>query len=97
MSERKLKFWMEPEPPAAPPTMREIAAPIAERHSVSLAELRTPSRARYLSRPRLEAYAAIYATGRYSYLQIARFFGREDHSTVAKGIRARAARLAAGA
>lgn len=93
MSERK--YWFRVLPEGERPTMRGIATEVAERHGVSLDELRSPARPRRLARPRLEAYALIYATGHFSMPQIARFFRRLDHTTVLKGIRSHYARAEA--
>lgn len=72
--------------------MIDIATRIAGLYGVTLDDLKGRSQARMYSDPRLHAYAAIYATGRFSTTQIGRFFGR-DHSTVSDGIRAHNERM----
>jgi chromosomal replication initiator protein len=84
-------FWIEP---PTRPTMREIAGLIAERHGLRLDELTGPAKPYRISHPRQEAYALIYATGRFSLPQIGRFFGNRDHTTVYYGIRAYEDRIA---
>ena len=74
-----------------PQSMREIATLVAERHGLTLEELRGPSRKHRVSRPRQEAMAFMRAEGRFSYPQIARYFGK-DHTTVLHAVRAHAAR-----
>jgi chromosomal replication initiator protein len=69
-------------------SMRDISECIARKYGLKLSDLRGPSARRIYSRPRQEAYAAIHKTGRFSFGQIAKFFGRSDHTTVLKGIRA---------
>lgn len=76
------------------PTMKEIAILVAERHGVTLEDLRGPSRRLRASRPRQEAMALIMAQKRYSYPQVGRFFNR-DHTTVIHGERAYQKRLEA--
>jgi chromosomal replication initiation ATPase DnaA len=64
--------------------MREIAERVAQRHGLALDELRGPSRLKRTTRPRHEAMAEIYATGDFSWSQLARFFNR-DWSTCRSG------------
>lgn len=92
MSERSYWFWI---PPIPPPTMREIATDVAQRHGVTLAELRGPCRAYRIAHPRQEAFALIKAAGRQSSPQIGRYFGGRDHSTVLHGIKMHKKRSAA--
>jgi chromosomal replication initiation ATPase DnaA len=73
-------------------SMREIGQWVADKHRVSLAELRGPRRSRYIVCPRHEAMALTMATGRYSYPQVGRFYDR-DHTTVMYAVRAHEARL----
>lgn len=75
------------------PKMHELAELVAERHGVSLAELRGSSHARRFARPRHEAFSLIRAACGYSYPRIGKYFGR-DHTTVLWGIRSHQARLA---
>lgn len=68
------------------PTMADITADVARRHNVTVADLRHPTRGRKaLVAPRREAWTLIYATGRFSYPQIGRWFGGRDHSTIHHG------------
>lgn len=75
-------------------TMREIAVAVAQRHGVTLDQLRGPQRQKYLSVARQEAMWTMYRTGRFSNGQIAAFLGDRDHTTVIHGRRAHEARLA---
>lgn len=61
--------------------MERIATLVAGRHGLTLEQIRSSRRFRQWARPRQEAMATIYATGRFSYPTIGAFFGR-DHSTV---------------
>lgn len=70
-----------------PLTMKAIAEEVCERYGLTLEELKGPGTYRRVARPRQEAYAIMYATGRYSYPQIGRFFGGRDHTAVYYGIR----------
>lgn len=78
-------------------TMAAIAVEVAERHGVSVDELRGPQLRRQVTRARQEAMALIYATGRFSNSQIGRFMGGRDHTTVLHGRRSHAARVPASA
>lgn len=89
MSERAYWFWVSPEPP---PSMRDISKAVAERHGLTLDDLRSPRRYRRIAHPRQEAMALIYATGRFSMPQVARFFRKIDHTTVLHAVRAHKAR-----
>lgn len=77
-----------------PPTMREIASEVAERHGVKVDEMRGPSRKRYFVHPRQEAFALIRANTSLSYPNIGRYFNR-DHTTVIHGEKAHNDRQAA--
>ena len=80
--------------PAPPKTMREIATRVAAEHGLTLDVLKAYDGRPHVVAARRAAWQAIYATGRFSYPQIGRFFGR-DHSTVHSAVcgkrRARAA------
>jgi chromosomal replication initiation ATPase DnaA len=75
-------------------SMASIAADVALRHGMSLEALRSPTRAHPVAHARQEAMAAMReiraADGRrrYSYGQIARFFGFRRHTTVIHAVRA---------
>ena len=79
--------------PASKPSLRQIGLLVAERHGVSLAELRGPSHARRFAYPRHEAWHLTYATGRFSDSKIGGFYGARDHTTVRTGRLAHAARM----
>ena len=90
-------FWVLPEF-AHRPRMRDVAALVAERHGLSLAELKGPSATRRIAWPRQEAYALIRKhCPNISYPQIGQFFGGRDHTTVIYGVRAHEARVAGAA
>jgi chromosomal replication initiation ATPase DnaA len=77
------------------PTMREIAAEVAERHGVDLNAMLRARGWSFLTRARFEAMTAIYDTGRFSNLQVARLFNLTDHTGTVHA-RRRAAELRAG-
>jgi len=76
-----------------PPTMREIAAMVAERYGLTMDDLKSPSQERRISWPRQEAMALIRKNTRQSYPQIGRFLGGRDHTTVMHGVRRHAKRM----
>lgn len=94
-----LSLWKgELQPPHMPPhlpTMREIAALVAERHGLTLDDLTGPVRKRRVAHPRQEAYSLIRATGRYSLPRMGMFFGNRDHTTILDGLRNHEARVEA--
>lgn len=79
----------------AKPTMKDIAAAVAEQHLLPLTEMMSPSRRANISRARHNAFAVMYATKRYSLNQIGGFFGGKDHTTVLHGIRQHRKRIEA--
>jgi chromosomal replication initiator protein len=76
-------------------TMREIATRIADKHGVSISDLKCESRVRKIAWARQEAYAEIQALTTFSTPQIGNWFGGRDHSTVIFGIRRHKEREAA--
>jgi len=72
-------------------TMSAIAASVAVRHEVTLAQLRGDDRRREYTWARQEAMAAMHAAG-FSDAQIGRFLGGRDRSTVSHGRSAHYAR-----
>lgn len=62
-------------------TMKEIATRCAERHSLTLDDLKSTDRHAPLNAARMEAMHEIYKTGNFSFPQMGRFFNR-DHTTV---------------
>lgn len=96
MNEHVLSIWRgDMLMPKNRPGMAVIAQSVAEKHGLRLKDLIGDERSRTYSRPRQEAYYAIYQTGAYSLPQIGRFFGGRDHTTVLFGIRAHEKRMAA--
>lgn len=93
MSAHPLAPRWSPTPPR--PTMAAIAERVAEKHGVSVDDIKGMRRFPHLAHPRHEAMHEMYATGLWSFEQIARFFGGRDRTGVRGGIRAHAARLAA--
>lgn len=75
-----------------PESMAGVARDVAQRHQVSVNELRGPQRNRRVAHPRQEAFAMCRASGRFSLTQIGCYFGNRDHTTVLYGVRAYAAR-----
>lgn len=90
-----LSLWKGPL--RARPSMTAVATEIAERHGVTLAEMKGPCRVKRLCEARLEAYAALWDKGDLSRSAniVGRFLGGRDHSTVIKGANAYLARLEA--
>lgn len=76
------------------PTLHDIAREVGDSYGLKLSDLRLPTHRRAIARPRQEAMARMYATGRFSNLKIANFFGLKDHSTVIHARQAVAARVA---
>jgi len=71
----------------SPPSIAEIAASTAQCFSVTVSELRSPSRARAVVTARdVAMYVARQLTGE-SLQRIGRHFGRRDHTTVLHGCR----------
>lgn len=71
----------------ARPTAKAIAIQVADRHGLTLEDLRGPCRRREVAWPRQEAMAAVYANCRVSLPWVGRFFGNRDHTTVLHAIR----------
>lgn len=64
------------------PTMREIAAGVAAEYGVDLDVMLAAARRPSFTAPRHTAMDRIYATGRFSNLQVAQFFGLTHHTSV---------------
>jgi chromosomal replication initiation ATPase DnaA len=62
------------------PSMRQIAAAVAQDHGLLVSDLYTLSRQKWLSHPRQEAMARMSWAG-FSHTQIVRHFGLKDHTT----------------
>lgn len=69
-------------------SIRGVITEVAERHDLTLDEIRGPGRHRWLTRPRQEAMYLLWETGRYSLSQIGYHLGKRDHTTVLHGVRA---------
>ena len=85
-------------------SMAAVAAEVAERHDLAVEALSVPTRTRRIAHARQEAMTAMRQIRRpdgrirYSYGQIARFFGLSRHTTVIYAVKAcglRAARAQA--
>lgn len=76
------------------PLMPRIVAMVAAEHGLPVSDVMGPSRCRRFTIARNQAYWLCRKTGRLSTPQIARFFGKLDHTTVINGSRRHAERLA---
>jgi chromosomal replication initiator protein len=74
--------------------MLEIARSVAERHGLTLADLKGPARSPTFARPRQEAMALIRQLTDHSLPKIGGFFNR-DHTTVLHACRRHAERVEA--
>lgn len=74
-------------------TRQGIVALVAERHNLSVADLKGPSHARRIAWPRQEAMALMFRTGLWSRGQIGRALNRTCW-TVAHGVSRHEARMA---
>ena len=85
------------------PTMRAIGESVAKAHGYTLEQLQSGSRLKRVCFAKHEAMWTIRqvksydGTARYSYPQIARFFGLKDHTSAINGCRRHEARLIAAA
>lgn len=61
-------------------TMREIGQSVADRHGLTLADLRGSSKAPAVSAARIEAITETRATGRFTTTQIGPFYGQSHHA-----------------
>ena len=74
--------------------MAAVAAEVAEGHELTVEALRAPTRARRIAHARQEAMTAMRQIRRsdgrvrYSYAQIAGFFGLSRHTTVLYAVKA---------
>lgn len=80
--------------PSVKSRMYQITEQVAERHGLTVPNLRLRTRQRVHAWPRQEAYAIIRAITGASYPRIGRFFGGRDHTTILKGHRAYLKRMA---
>lgn len=74
-------------------TMKSILEDVATERDLSVSEIMSERRYRYLVRARQEAMWRMVRAGKWSFPQIGRFF-RRDHATVIWGVRAHEKRLA---
>lgn len=71
--------------------MKDIAADVAQRHGLTVKELRGPKRTRAISTARFEAFwlcrreTRSDGKPRWSYPTIGQYFGKRDHTTVLHG------------
>lgn len=72
-----------------------VIAAVADRHSLTVADLKSTSRVRGIAWPRQEAMWELRQTGLWSLPQIGYFLGGRDHTTVIFGIRRHEERRAA--
>jgi chromosomal replication initiator protein len=79
------------------PEAEKIVAEVAEKHGLTVADLKGPSQRHAIAHPRQEAMWRLYMTGRYSYPAIGRLLGGRDHSTVMLGARKHDAKVRASA
>lgn len=91
------------DPLATPDTMASIARVVAEKHGLTVADLKGPARKRQISWPRQEAMWRMRqvrrsdGSPRYSTSQVGDFLGWRDHTTVVHGEREHQKRLDAAA
>ncbi len=88
-----LSIWKSFRGPANE-SWREITRRVAEQHGLTLDDMFSRSRSREIVWPRQQAWAEIYATGRFSYPRIAELFGGFDHTSVMHGLKQHRARQA---
>ena len=69
-----------------------ICAEVAERHYVTVEDIRGLKRHRYIAWPRQEFMFIAYSTGRWSTTTIGRWCGSRDHTTVIHSCKAHARR-----
>jgi chromosomal replication initiator protein len=93
-SEGHLSLWRHDMRPMSKLTMANIAERIAEKHRLTVADLKSISRKHKITRPRQEAMYEMMQTGKWSSVRIGMFLGGRDHSTVLFGIKAHARRMA---
>lgn len=88
-------LWHEP-PLVAPyrPQGHQILRQVAEKHGLSVSDLKGRSRYRAVVWPRQEAMYELHTRTPLSLSQIARLVGVSDHTTVMHGIRRHAERVA---
>lgn len=78
-----------------PPSMADILAEVAEKHRLTVADLKGQSRVRSVAWARQEAMWLMRKEGRWSLPQIGRAIGNRNHATILFGVRRYGERLAA--
>jgi chromosomal replication initiator protein len=73
--------------------MHQIAVQVASQHGISHAEIISHRRQRPLVRARQEAMYRCKKETSYSFVQIARYFGGRDHTTVLHAVSKHEARM----
>lgn len=82
-------IWIQP----VRPSMAHVAKEVAERHGITVADLKGRSQYRDVCRARHECMSIMKTLAGRSYSEIGRFLGR-DHASVIHGVRVHAARQA---
>jgi len=77
------------------PTLAGILAAVAARHGLSVDEIKSESRLKKYTPARQEAAYLMREAGLWSWMQIARAMGRDDHSTAVHHARKYADRMEA--
>lgn len=77
-------------------SMAEITRSVAEKHEVSVADIKGSGRARWVSQPRQEVMYEIRARTSQSLPAIGRFLGGRNHATILWGIRRHEERIQKG-
>lgn len=90
-----LSLWKH-QGPLASITMAAIAARIAEKHGLTVDDLKTGGRRRRVCWPRQEAMHEMMETGKWSLPRVGMFFGGMDHTTVLWACRSHERRSARG-
>ena len=91
-------YRQRPPRPLATP-LDKILSKVAKAHGLTVADVRSRQRLRYLVRARHEFYCVAYATKIYSYAELGKFMGAPgrpyDHTTVRHGIESHQRRIEA--
>lgn len=74
-------------------TMAGIVSRVAEKHGLTVADLKGVRRGQCYSRPRQEAMWEMMQTGKWSTTRVGMFLGGRDHTTVLHGVRAHERRM----
>lgn len=93
-SEGHLSLWRHSMRPMSQITMASIAQRVAEKHGLTVEQLKSVSRAARIVQPRQEAMHEMVQTGKWSTPRIGMFFGGMDHTTVLWACKAHQRRMA---